>query len=236
MKSILWCLMIVYLSAPLHAQHTEKSYKLRPFIAPLVLFSYGLTTIDNQGFPSSRQVKSERDLYIPHFRSNVDDYLVITPALTVYALQLLKVKSEHAPLRQTMILLESAAATTALVYALKYTVAEERPDKSDKLSFPSGHTAVAFAFATVLKNEFKSQTVVPAIIGYSLASAVGTMRIANDKHWYADVLCGAGLGIATAEVIDLLNKKIKYKKDESQLGIIPVLNTTNFGLLAIKKF
>ena len=37
-----------------------------------------------------------------------------------------------------------------VVQALKYTVQRERPDQSDSLSFPSGHSPSMFATATVL--------------------------------------------------------------------------------------
>ena len=48
----------------------------------------------------------------------------------------------------------SAAATAGVTLLLKYTVKEERPDRSDWHSFPSGHSAVSFATAAYLQRRY----------------------------------------------------------------------------------
>lgn len=60
-------------------------------------------------------------------------------------------------------------------------------------SFPSGHTTVAFAAATVYAMEYKNKPLVP-ILCYTSATLIGLSRIAENKHWLTDVLTGAALG------------------------------------------
>lgn len=63
------------------------------------------------------------------------------------------------------------------------------------VSFPSGHTVVAFSIATVFASAYKDKPWV-GIVSYALATGVGLSRIYNDDHWSSDVLIGAALGFA----------------------------------------
>jgi membrane-associated phospholipid phosphatase len=63
-------------------------------------------------------------------------------------------------------------------------------------SFPSGHTASAFAFATGAANV---QPVLSAPLR-ALAALVGYSRVHTGVHYPADVLAGAFLGVSVAEV------------------------------------
>ena len=76
---------------------------------------------------------------------------------------------------------------------LKEPTKEERPNKYDKKAFPSGHTTVAFAFASVVAAEHPWYLGVPA---YALASLTGYSRINDNAHWLHDVVFGATLGIS----------------------------------------
>jgi len=63
----------------------------------------------------------------------------------------------------------------------------------DNRSFPSGHTATAFALATVISLQYRHHGWVPAV-AYTLATGVGLSRIALDRHWASDVFIGATIG------------------------------------------
>lgn len=82
----------------------------------------------------------------------------------------------------------SFIATQGSVEILKRVVREERPDKSDKLSFPSGHSAAAFWGATFIHKRYNFEQ---AIVPYILATYVGYSRVKADKHYTHDVVAGA---------------------------------------------
>ena len=64
-------------------------------------------------------------------------------------------------------------------------------------SFPSGHTASAFAFAAGVTPEFPHL----ALPLYALASAVGYSRVHTGVHYPSDVMAGAVLGSAVGTVV-----------------------------------
>ncbi len=67
-------------------------------------------------------------------------------------------------------------------------------------SFPSGHSASAFAFATGAA-EAQPMLSVPLLV---LAALVGYSRVHTGVHYPADVLAGAFIGIGAAELTDYL--------------------------------
>lgn len=78
-------------------------------------------------------------------------------------------------------------------------------------SMPSGHTITAFLLGIfVLFNKKLNQVGKAALL--LLMIAVGLSRIALGVHWPADVLVGAGLGIAIAIWCNLLRIEISNKK------------------------
>ena len=76
-------------------------------------------------------------------------------------------------------------------------------------SFPSGHTTVAFAAATVFALEYKNKPIIP-IVAYSAATLIGLSRITENKHWSTDVLVGAALGFLTGK--EVVNNYHRYSK------------------------
>jgi len=71
-------------------------------------------------------------------------------------------------------------------------------------SFPSGHTAQAFFFMTVVINQFGWSTTT-AVVLYGLATLVGLTRMYVGMHFPRDVIGGAILGISWGLVFTLID-------------------------------
>ncbi|MDE6303791.1 MAG: phosphatase PAP2 family protein [Paramuribaculum sp.] len=89
----------------------------------------------------------------------------------------------------------SAILLEAVVQPVKRVVKRERPDMSDNHSFPSGHTALAFAGAELTRQFYGPWWGAGA---YCMASFTGFLRVRNRRHWLTDVAAGAGTGILAA--------------------------------------
>lgn len=105
------------------------------------------------------------------------------------------------------------ASTIAIVQATKYSVGRIRPNGSNELSFPSGHTAAAFSGAAFLQSRYGAAWGVPA---YALATYVGASRVYGNKHYADDVLAGASIAF-------LVNQFFvsPYDTDGLQISAIP---------------
>jgi undecaprenyl-diphosphatase len=95
----------------------------------------------------------------------------------------------------------AVAAADGIATLLKVAIGENRPSDKGSLitiphshSFPSGHTAVAFAAAAVLA--WLVPRAAPAFL--ALALAIGYSRIYVGVHWPLDVVGGAVIGLVTA--------------------------------------
>ena len=97
-----------------------------------------------------------------------------------------------------MDLLRALAISEALVQGLKYTTRRERPDGSGKTSFPSGHAADTFAFATALERHLGWKYAAPA---YVLSSYVAMSRLPANRHWLSDVVFGSAVGIIAGRTV-----------------------------------
>ena len=103
--------------------------------------------------------------------------------------------------------------------ALKAMISEERPDHSDNKSFPSGHTAIAFAAARSLDKEFRQESIWIPVVGYAAATAIGIERIASDRHHWYDVAGGAVIGFASTELTWYLSDKLLGKGSHVAVAI-----------------
>jgi membrane-associated phospholipid phosphatase len=96
-------------------------------------------------------------------------------------------------------LLRAQILTQSVNTAIKAAVRRTRPDGT-RYSFPSGHSSVTFASATVLQQRWGWKVGVPA---YAVATYVATSRIQEKRHFLSDVAFGAALGIAAGRTVTL---------------------------------
>lgn len=142
-----------------------------------------------------------RDTYIPKFRSHYDDYLQYAPGVALLGLKAAGVQGRSSWLRMLVSDAFAASIMGATVNTIKHTVNSPRPDGSNNNSFPSGHTATAFMLATMLHKEYGvTQSPWYSVGGYTVATATAVSRMINNKHWFSDVLVGAGIGILSTEL------------------------------------
>ncbi|MCR5301788.1 MAG: phosphatase PAP2 family protein [Lachnospiraceae bacterium] len=89
----------------------------------------------------------------------------------------------------------------------------ERPSSS---SFPSTHSAWAFAAATAIFMKFKKA----GIAAFVAAALIAFSRMYMFLHYPTDVLCGMILGIllgiAADKICDIIKRKTKSRKTESE--------------------
>lgn len=106
--------------------------------------------------------------------------------------------------------LEAKIANDIVTRGLKMSFGRKRPGSSssdgDEFkpfgktdSFPSGHTASAFALATVVADNYEQPWV--KFTSYGLASLVGVSRINQGAHWASDVAGGALVGHVVGKMI-----------------------------------
>ena len=84
---------------------------------------------------------------MPHFHTTADNYLQFSPIELTYGFELAGMRPKTDILNQSVVLLKSEILMEVTVTILKHTAHVLRPDSSAYNSFPSGHTAQAFAGA-----------------------------------------------------------------------------------------
>jgi membrane-associated phospholipid phosphatase len=94
--------------------------------------------------------------------------------------------------------LQATIVNQSYATALKLTVRRTRPDGSNDLSFPSGHTSNAFALATVVGHHYGKRAGITAFVA---AGLIGVSRLERNVHHLSDVVAGAALGYAVGRSV-----------------------------------
>jgi membrane-associated phospholipid phosphatase len=84
---------------------------------------------------------------------------------------------------------------------LKKTIHATRPDGSDNESFPSRHTALAFAAARFMDKRYGADIAHFTPWVYVAAGLAGAARVQANQHQWKDVLAGGALGYAAANYL-----------------------------------
>ena len=101
-------------------------------------------------------------------------------------------------------------------YQFKKDANGNKPNSNAYTSFPSGHTTLAFAAATVYAMEYSDRPLVK-IFSYSAATIIGFSRITENKHWASDVLIGGILGhLIGRQVVNNYHRYARLKSEEAK--------------------
>ena len=120
-------------------------------------------------------------------------------APTVAGLLLMGHKSGDARFRSfTYSLAQGYVINQSIVMGIKKAVGSERPNGENSLSFPSGHTAGAFTWATTVDHYYGHKA---GIVAYLAATYVGFSRLDERAHRLTDVVAGATIGYIVGKTI-----------------------------------
>lgn len=166
---------------------------------------------------------------------NADNYLEWGMLGWVFLCDLMG-KEKHSFVDQVFLLGIAEGINGGTLQLLKRTIDLRRPNGAD-LSFPSGHTANAFLGAHLAFKEFKDSSPVLAYSGYAAALFVAGSRVYKNKHWVADVVAGAGIGILSVELSYLIYFPIRNAivrnmnlKASQNLVLAPMINEKGGGV------
>jgi membrane-associated phospholipid phosphatase len=213
----------------------------RPTVAgitiPVLMISYGFVALKNPTLQSlNHSTRAELREDNPHFSTHIDNYLEYAPALAVYALNMAGVHGAHNFKDRTLILGISTLLMSSSVGILKNSTHILRPDGSSYNSFPSGHTATSFMGAMFMYEEYKDVSPWIGVAGFAAATATGTLRMYNNRHWLSDVVTGAGIGILSTKAAYFLYPKLQKvfspKNSSMNVMVMPNYNSEwkTFGL------
>ncbi|MFO7809822.1 MAG: phosphatase PAP2 family protein [Candidatus Delongbacteria bacterium] len=169
-----------------------------------------------------------------------DKYILAGGFVSLYALS---EAFENHKLKKTSVLgLKSMAVSGIITYSLKLLTHRKRPRSSSDpyefsgpsfstkdLSFPSGHTTLAFSAAKIINGSYSDIKYLPCLT-YSAAVLTGLSRIYDNEHWASDVLAGAIIGYFSAAIVS------KNSDQNSVQNIYPLISGDRIGLFASYSF
>jgi hypothetical protein len=213
---------------------------IKPLIIPGAFITYGFIALENDKLLAlDNYIKNEIREDHPLFHTKIDNYLQYSPAVVVYGLNAMGIKGKNNFRDRTMIYLLSNGIMGVTVQSLKSITKVQRPDGFGTNAFPSGHTATAFAAAEFLRQEYKEVSPWYGIAGYTAATSTAILRMYNNRHWFRDLLPGAGIGILSTRVAYWLYPAIKrklFKNKPMNTIVLPCFNNGTGGITLVHNF
>lgn len=220
----------------LKCHESKNPYRFRPtqLIIPGVLIGAGFIGLESDWLKyTNRETKEELQEH-PHSKLGVDDFSQYAPLAAAYGLGLCEIKGQHDYIDLTIISGTAYLLTGLSVYGVKTLTRVERPDGSTRNSFPSGHTATAFAGAEILRREYWNVSPWIGVAGYAVAAGTGFLRMYNNRHWLTDVVAGAGFGILCAQaaywLYPVITKTFFHKRYNANIFLSPYVSQESKGL------
>jgi membrane-associated phospholipid phosphatase len=104
----------------------------------------------------------------------------------------------------------------AVVVPIKIGVGRERPDGSNRRSFPSGHTANSFALAEVFRSGYGWKVGAP-LCGLGVFTALGRME--ENVHHLSDVIVGAAIGIVIGRSVNVFSAPVQVAPTPTGMSV-----------------
>jgi len=229
-----------YNSFELKAHAQTEPFPYKKMVIPALFIAYGSIALENDGLLSlDNSINEKVWTENPHAPNHFDDYLQYVPALSVYGLNVMGIKGKNSFRDRTALYLLSSSLMAITVQATKRITRLPRPSGEGYNAFPSGHTATAFVGAEFLHQEYKDQSPWYGMAGYAMAAMVGYMRIYNNRHWFRDIVAGAGIGMGITKLVYWAYPSVKkaFFRDKSvHTLIMPYYQNGSSGIALFYTF
>ena len=215
----------------------SKKFDFKPLILPSLFVGYGFVALNN---PTLFSIDTDiQESFDTTKSTRIDDVTMFLPAASVYGLNMVGIKGKNNLKDRSIVFGTASILVLSTVFATKSLTKRERPNGASEDSFPSGHTAVSFMGAEFLYQEYKHISPWYGIVGYGVAATTGYLRMHNNKHWFSDVVAGAGFGILSTKAAYLLQpylQKTLFKEDKTTSFLSPFYNGEQLGLSFVRSF
>lgn len=151
----------------------------------------------------------------------IDDVLRFVPIAGAVTLKACGVESASGWQRFAVNGVASVVISSGSAWIMKEAVSERRPDGTDHRSFPSGHTVLAFAGATILHKEFYHKSPWISVAGYSVATATAIDRVCRNRHHWYDAAAGAAVGIGGTMLGYWIGDKLTGSRSRYSVAVGP---------------
>lgn len=195
-------------TSPAHIRLVDATW-----LVPLAGVTAGLFVTDKQ-YSASLPTNPTT---ISHYKS-VSNVGIASLAGAGAAMYLMSFPSHNEHWRETGFLAGEAAIDALIpIEVMKYSFRRERPYQGNGsgaffqggTSFPSEHSAAAWAIAGVIAHEYDGT--LPRLFAYGMASAVSFSRVRARQHFPSDVLVGSILGY-------LVSQSVYSRRHDAEIG------------------
>lgn len=176
-------------TSPFYDKSSQKT-----LVSGSVLTLFFLATKKDSIDPFQEHMSESKPLSddLSHFGDQMGQAIPNLIYVSLYGSHYAFTEDQHSK-RRSLNMFKASIHSGLMVNILKHSIREERPNKLNKLSFPSGHASTAFAFASVVGMEHSLWAAIPA---YTLAGIVALSRVNDNYHYLHDVTFGATIGIS----------------------------------------
>ena len=220
----------------------SKPLSARSIIIPSAMIAYGAFALSNKDL-KNLNLSIRKEVWVDRHTSkklSLDNFSLIAPAVAVYGLNIAGIKGKNNFVdRSILYTMSNLIGQYLIVSNVKKLSKVIRPDSSNYLSFPSGHSAQAFISAEFLRQEYKHISPWYGIAGYAVATGTGFLRMYNNKHWFNDVIAGAGIGILSTRLSYWLYPKLKnsfLRKFGGNTMVVPTYQNKSYGIGVVHTF